>query len=61
MYIKGEMRINCQCLNCAAYWANWTKEVFEEMQEIAPGEECSQGMPVWVREECRGWVGSDEA
>ena len=55
------MRLLKQCPNCAAYEANWTKEIMEEMNEQRPHEEvCTLGMDVWVSDKCPEWVGCDE-
>lgn len=55
-----KMRLQTQCRNCAAYYRNWTDNVEEEMNELAPGEDCSQGQPTWKTSKCPGWVGCDE-
>jgi hypothetical protein len=54
------MRIESQCQNCASYYVNWTPEVEREMEEAAPGEECSQGQMTWKETKCPGWCGTDE-
>ena len=55
-----KMRMLDQCPNCASYEANWTEDIVEEMNEVAPGEVCSQCLDVWKTDKCPGWVGCDE-
>ena len=49
------MRINDQCQTCACYYTNWGTDVEKEMEEMAPGEECSQGQNTLENDRCPGY------
>jgi hypothetical protein len=49
---RGERRCHKLCLNCWCYSMNWGEDVEKEMNEMAPGEECSNSEDIMKTVEC---------
>jgi hypothetical protein len=40
-------RVEDQCNGCSCYWYNLDEELQKEVEEQAPGEECTLGQHPW--------------